>query len=156
MMLAGVSALILALVILGVLARIYADAGFRVFYWPRLDHGYEVQHAARLASFPWYLLIYLAAVNGLAILLFAVDLLGQPSDAYGFWFAAMLLPILMVHLLDYRHSRLAALLTLALVMAIAAGLVYLTASLVPLLLLAPLLVWSFNGVRATFASHLTA
>jgi hypothetical protein len=153
MMLAGMSALILALVLLGVLARIYADAGLRVFYWPRLEHGYELQHAARLASMPWYLLIYLAAVNGLAILLFAVDLGGRPSDAYGFWFAAMLLPILMVHLLDYRHSRLAALLTMLLVMAAAAGLLYLTGSLVPLLLTAPMLLWSFNGVRATIAAR---
>ena len=154
MLLTGLSALILALVILGVLARIHADAGLRVFYWPRLEHGYEVEHAARLATFPWYLLIYLAVVNGLAILLFAVDLSGRPSDAYGFWFAATLLPILMVHLLDYRHSRLAAVLTMLVVMAAAAGLVYLTGSLVPLAMTAPMLLWSFNGVRATFASRI--
>lgn len=154
MLLAGLSALVLALVLLGELARIYADAGLRVFYWPRLDHGYEVQHATRLASVPWYLLIYLAAVNGLAIFLFAVDLSGRPSNAYGFWFAAMLLPILMVHLIDYRHSRLAAMLTMILVLAASAGAVYLTASLLPLLPMAPMLLWCFNGVRATIADHM--
>jgi hypothetical protein len=40
-----------------------------------------------------------------------------------------------------------------LITAAAAGLLYLTGSLVLLLLTAPMLLWSFNGVRATLASH---
>jgi hypothetical protein len=40
-----------------------------------------------------------------------------------------------------------------LVTAAATGLLYLTGSLVPLLLTAPMLLWSFNGVRATIAAR---
>lgn len=152
-MLVGVSGLLFALVLVGAAAHMYADAGLRVFVWPRLDHTYEIQHAARLAAVPWYILLYLLAVNGLAILFFGRDLRGLPSSAYGFWFVLMLLPILMAHLVDYRRSWMAALVTLVVVAACVAGLVYVNASLVPLALALPLLLWSFNGVRATLADR---
>lgn len=152
-LLVGVSALVLALTFLGVAAQIYGDAGARVFYWPRLDHGYEIEHATRLASLPWYLLLFLIALNGLAILLFGRDLLGRPSAAWGFWLALTVAPVAMAHLLDTRRSRVAALLTLLLVAGAAGGLAYIARSWVPVAAAAPLLLWSFNGVRATFADR---
>jgi hypothetical protein len=152
-LLVGVSGLLFALVVLGAAAQILGDAGLRVFYWPRLDHGYEVQYATRLASLPWYLLLYLAAVNGLAIMLFAHDVLGRPSRGYGFWLALCFVPIVMVHLVDYRRSRAAALLTFLLVAGVVGWLAWLNRSPLPVVVAAPLLLWSFNGVRATFADR---
>jgi hypothetical protein len=152
-LLVGVSGLLFALVVLGAAAQILGDAGLRVFYWPRLDHGYEVQYATRLASLPWYLLLYLAAVNGLAIMLFAHDVLGRPSRGYGFWLALCFVPIVMVHLVDYRRSRAAALLTFLLVAGVVGWLAWLNRSPFPVVIAAPLLLWSFNGVRATFADR---
>jgi hypothetical protein len=150
-LLTGLAALVLLLVLLGGAAQIYADGGLRVFCWPRLDSGYEIQHATRLASVPWYLLIFFATLNVLHLLFFAADTGGFMS--YGLWIAIVLLSVGIVHLLDYRRSRLAALLSLLAVLAAMAGFWHLTQSWLAMALMAPLLLWSFNGVRATFADR---
>ena len=60
------------------------------------------------------------AVNALAVLLFSEDLRGDPTTGLGLWLFLMLPPVAMVHLIDYRHSRAAALLSLVLVAGLAA------------------------------------
>ena len=152
-LLVGVSALLLIVAAIGAASHIYADSGFRMFVWPRLENGYEVQYATRLAAFPWYLTLYLLAANGLAILLFAHDLGGRPTKDWAPWLAAALLPVLMAHLIDYRRSRIAAVLSVMLFAGTAAGLAWLLETWVPLAVALPLVVWSVNGARATFADR---
>jgi hypothetical protein len=149
----GVSALVFAIVAIGVASHIYADAGLRMFFWPRLQNGYEVQHATRIAAFPWYLALYLAALNGLAILLFSQDITGQPTGGWAFWLLAALVPVVMAHLVDYRRSRGGAVLSLLLVAGTFAGLAYDQQSWVPLAVAIPFVLWTLNGVRAAFADR---
>lgn len=152
-LLVGVSAFLLVILVIGAASQIYADAGFRMFVWPRLENGYEVQHATRLAVFPWYLALYLLAVNGLAILFFATDLGGRPAKGWAVWLAASVLPVVMAHLIDWRRSVIAAAFSVLLLAAGAGGLAYLLNTWVPLVAALPLLVWSFNGLRATIADR---
>lgn len=150
----GVSALVFAILAIGVASHIYADAGLRMFVWPRLQNGYEVQHATRIAAFPWYLALYLATLNGLAILLFSEDITGRPTaGGWAFWLLAALVPVLMAHLVDYRRSRGGAILSLLLVAGAAAGLAYHLQSWVPLAVAFPFVLWTLNGVRAAFADR---
>jgi hypothetical protein len=152
LLLTGLAALALLLVLLGGAAQMYADAGIRVFCWPRLDHGYEIQHATRLASVFWYLLIFMSLLNVFYLLLFS-DSTDSGILSYGLWITLLLLAVGIVHLLDYRRSRLAALLTLLAVLATAIGLWHLSGSWLPVVLMTPLVLWSINGVRATFADR---
>lgn len=154
MLLVGAAALILTVVLLGAAVHIRGEAGAGVFLWPRLEHPHERYYAARLAALPWLLLLFLAVLNALAILLFSEDLLGNPPTAITSWLVACAVAVLMIHLLDYRHSPVAAVLTLVLVAGAALLLASFAASPVPLLLAAPLLLWSFNGVRATIADRI--
>lgn len=150
----GVSALVFAIVAIGVASHIYADAGLRMFFWPRLQNGYEVQHATRIAAFPWYLALCLAALNGLAILLFSQDITGRPTaNGWAFWLALALVPVVMAHLVDYRRSRAGAILSLLLVAGGAAALAYDHRSWVPLAVAVPFVLWTLNGVRAAFADR---
>ena len=150
----GVSALVFAIVAIGVASHIYADAGLRMFVWPRLQNGYEVQHATKIAAFPWYLALYLAAMNGLAILLFSQDITGQPTaGGWAFWLLVALVPVVMAHLVDYRRSRGGAVLSFLLVAGAAAGLAYLQESWIPLVMAVPFLLWTLNGARAAFADR---
>jgi hypothetical protein len=142
------------------LAQIYADGGLRAFLWPRLDHGYEVGHVTRLAVAPWLLLFCLLAGNGLSILVFDENLAGTPAKSYLPWLLSSILPVLVIHLVDYQRSVLAAI--VALVLWASITLLVLLAVWEPLsvvlrvavaLALAVLLLWSLNGVRATVAER---
>lgn len=133
--------------------RVYNEGGLKLFVWPRLNHGYEVGPVARLAIAPWVLLAFLTGGNGIVIALFGHDLFGNPFSSYLPWFAAMVLPLLMIHLIDHRRSVAAAALGLLI---LAAGSIYMIWALqawawVPLA--AVLLLWSLNGVRATYAER---
>ena len=152
--LVGVSALLFAVVAIGTAAHIYADAGPRMFVWPRLQNGYEVQYATRIAAFPWYLALYLATLNGVAILLFSEDITGRPvSGGWAFWLLVALVPVVMAHLVDYRRSRGGAVISFLLVAGAAAGLAYLQESWIPLVMAVPFLLWTLNGARAAFADR---
>ena len=152
-LLLGASALLLAVLLTGAAVHIATDSSPRVFLWPRLRHPDERHYAARLATVPWCLLLYLATVNALAVLIFSQDLQGDPTAGPAFGLLATLPCALMVHLLDYRHSRAAAVLTLLLVAGLAAAFTYQHRSWLPVAFATPLLLWSLNGVRATFADR---
>lgn len=152
-LLVGLLALLLAVVLIGGAAHIHSQVGPRAFYWPRLDHADERHHAARLAAVPWLLLLFLTLGNALAILLLSRDLQGATAEGLGPWLLGSLPAAVMFHLLGARHSRAAAVVTLALVAAVAAVAALHPGSRSGALLAAPLLLWSANGVRATFADR---
>jgi hypothetical protein len=152
-LLLGASVVVLAILLIGTASHIAVAARPRVFLWPRVQHPDERHYAARLATLPWWLLLYLVAVNALAVLLFSEDLRGDPTTGLGLWLLLMLPPVAMVHLIDYRHSRAAALLSLVLVAGLAALLAAELRSVLAVATAAPVLLWSVNGVRATFAAH---
>ena len=142
------------------LVQIYAESGLRAFLWPKLDHSYEVGMVTRLAAAPWLLLFGLLAGNGLSILVFDEHLTGVPAKGYMPWLLAAIFPVLMIHLVDYQRSVVAAVLALLLWAAITV--------LVLLVLWEPLsaalrvvvaagfgvlLLWTLNGVRATVAER---
>ena len=153
MLLVGASALVFAVLLIGAAAHIAAASRPRVFLWPRVQHPDECLYAARLATLPWWLLLFAATVNGLAVLLFSYDLRGDPTTGLGFWLVLMLPPVGMVHLIDYRHSRVAAVLSLLLVAGLTAQAAYELRSALPVAMAMPVLLWSVNGVRATFAAR---
>ena len=135
-------------------SQIYAEGGLKPFFWPRLDHGYEVGLVTRLAAAPWLLLLFVLVLNGLLILLFDHDLFGRPNGEYKFWLAGALLPVLIIHLVDYQRSVLAAALAFLLVLAMAGLVAYVFAGSLVVLLTTPLLLWSLNGVRATYVDRI--
>jgi hypothetical protein len=59
----------------------------------------------------------------------------------------------MVRLIDYRHSRVAAALSLVLVVGLAAHLACELRSVLAVAVASLVPLWSLNGVRATFAAH---
>lgn len=135
-------------------SRIYAEGGFRPFFWPSLDRGYEVGLVTRLAAVPWLLVMFLLLVNGCVILLFDHDLLGRPARNHLVWLAGAAVPMLMIHLVDYQRSVAAAAVSFVVVAVLAAAAAYLFADWpAVILLLLPLLLWSLNGVRATYADR---
>lgn len=152
--------ILIALGVVGVLAlavfeavRVYTEGGLRLFFWPKLRHGYEVSPVARLAVVPWALLLAVLAGNGAVIALFGHDLLGDPATGYAPWLGAALVPMALVHLIDYRRSVLAAAAAL-LLLALGAAYALLTLrawAWLPLLALG--LLWSLNGVRALHADR---
>ena len=100
----GLGVLAALLLILFEFAQILGEGGLKLFFWPRLNHGYEVAPVTRLAVSPWALLLLLFGANGACILLFGHDLLGTPDRRYVPWLAAALVPLLIIHLVDYQRS----------------------------------------------------
>jgi len=135
------------------LVRMHSEAGFRPFFWPRFTHGYEVATAMRLASVPWMLLLAVMVLNALCILAFSQDLLGRSAGGSLVWLLLCAVPLLMIHLVDYRRSVIGTGLTVALVVA---AIVYLVGQLrfwPAAILLLPLLLWSVNGLRAAVSDR---
>ncbi|MFO1047720.1 MAG: hypothetical protein U1E52_07455 [Geminicoccaceae bacterium] len=135
------------------LARILAEGGVKLLVWPRLNHGYEVAPVTRLAVAPWALLLFALAANGACMLLFGHDLLGQPDNRYVPWLGAALLPLAMIHLIDYQRSVLVAAVGFALLTAGTLYVLHLYQAWAWLPLVLPLLLWSLNGVRAVHADR---
>ncbi|MEK0083358.1 hypothetical protein [Benzoatithermus flavus] len=133
--------------------RIYNEGGLKLFFWPRLNHGYEVGPVARLAIAPWVLLAFLCGGNGVVIALFGHDMFGNPFSSYLPWFAGMLVPFLMIHLIDHHRSLVAATIGLLLLAAGSAYMIWSLAAWAWVPLVAILLLWSLNGVRATYAER---
>lgn len=134
--------------------QVYAEGGLKPFFWPRLEHGYQVGLVTRLATLPWLLLLFILLGNGLAILLFDHDLLGQPAKRYWPWLAAAVVPVMMIHLVDYQRSLIAAALAFVIIAGIAVLIVYALQSWVAVLAAAPLLLWSLNGLRAAYVERI--
>ena len=149
----GVAVLAILLLIVFELAQILGEGGPKLMFWPRLSHGYEVAPVTRLAVAPWALLLFAFGANGVCIWLFGHDLLGQLETRYLPWLAAAVVPLLLIHLIDYQRSVTAA--TVAFVL-LACGTVlvaYLYDAWSWLPLAAPFLLWSLNGVRALHADR---
>jgi hypothetical protein len=147
----GAGFLSLVLLVLFELAQILGEGGLKLLFWPRLNHGYEVAPVARLAVAPWVLLLFVLAGNGACIMLFGHDLLGQRESNYAPWLVAALVPVLMVHLIDYQRSVAAAVASLVLLSAGAGYTLYALDAWTWLPVVVPFLLWSLNGVRALHA-----
>ena len=141
------------LLILFELAQILGEGGLKLFFWPRLNHGYEVAPVTRLAVSPWALLLLLFGANGACILLFGHDLLGRPDRRYVPWLAAALVPLLIIHLVDYQRSVVVAALAFMLLTAGSLYVMHVYDAWVWLPAVAPFLLWSLNGVRAVHADR---
>lgn len=152
-MLIGLGVLAIAALAVFQVVRVYSEGGFKLFFWPKLRHGYEVTPVTRLAVAPWLLLLFLLAGNGIVIALFGHDVLGQGGGDFKPWLIAALVPMALIHLIDYRRSVTAAVLGLLLLSAASIYVLLVTQSwaLLPLLLVC--LLWSLNGVRALHADR---
>lgn len=149
----GLGVIAALLLILFELAQILGEGGLKLFFWPRLNHGYEVAPVTRLAVSPWALLLLLAGGNGACMLLFGHDLLGGLDKRYVPWLASALVPLLFIHLIDYQRSVTAAAVGFLL---LSAGSLYLMNrydAWIWLPAVAPFLLWSLNGVRAIHADR---
>jgi hypothetical protein len=146
---------VIALVLLAAfeVVQIYGEGGLKLFFWPRLNHGYEVAPVTRLSIAPWVLLLFLFGGNGVVIALFGHDLFGQPAESYVPWLIAALVPLAMIHLIDYQRSVTAAVLGLILLAAGFAYTVYMLEAWTWLPVVAIFLLWSLNGVRAVHADR---
>jgi len=149
----GLGVLGVIVLILFELAQILSEGGPKLFLWPRLNHGYEVAPVTRLSVAPWALLLFGLAANGACILLFGHDLLGQQQHRYVPWLAAALVPLVLIHLVDYQRSVLAAILAFALLTAGSFYVLKLYDAWAWLPILLPFLLWSLNGVRAVHADR---
>lgn len=149
----GLGVLGVIVLILFELAQILGEGGPKLLLWPRLNHGYEVAPVTRLSVAPWALLLFALAANGACILLFGHDLLGQPEHRYVPWLAAALVPLALIHLIDYQRSVLAAALAFVLLSAGSFYLLLLYDAWAWLPLFLPFLLWSLNGVRAVHADR---
>jgi hypothetical protein len=152
LLLVGFTALGAVAVVFAVAWQIVAETGLRTFIWPRVDHSYVIPYALRLAVAPWYLIFLFLLLNGLSILLFERDVSGARAEGGGYWLAACIVPMGMAHLIDGRRSRLAAFLSLVVLLALTAAAAWLARSWLPAIA-APFLLWALNGVRATIADH---
>jgi hypothetical protein len=150
----GLGVLGIIVLILFELAQILGEGGAKLLFWPRLNHGYEVAPVTRLSVAPWALLLFGLAANGACILLFGHDLLGRPEYRYAPWLALAVVPLAMIHLIDYQRSVIAAALGFALLTAGSLYALSLYDAWVWLPLLVPFLLWSLNGVRAVHADRL--
>ncbi len=146
----------LALILLATfeVVRVYSEGGLKLFFWPRLNHGYEVTPVTRLAIAPWVLLLFLIAGNGLLMALFGHDLNGRPGREYAPWLAIALVPLALIHLIDYQRSVIAAVIGLVLLAAGSAYVLYELQAWTWLPLVGLLLLWSLNGVRAVHADRI--
>ncbi len=149
----GLGVLAALLLILFELAQILGEGGLKLFLWPRLNHGYEVAPVTRLAVSPWALLLLVFGANGACMLLFGHDLLGHLDRRYIPWLAAALVPLLIIHLVDYQRSVVAAAAAFMLLTAGSLYFMYLYDGWVWLPAVAPFLLWSLNGVRAVHADR---
>jgi len=149
----GLGILALLLLILFELAQILGEGGIKLLLWPRLNHGYEVAPVTRLAIAPWVLLVFVLGGNGACILLFGQTLLAEPETRYVPWLLAAVVPLLMIHLIDYQRSVIAAVVSLLLLTAGTAYVLYMLDAWLWLPVAAPFLLWSFNGVRAVHADR---
>ena len=109
----GLGILALLLLILFELAQILGEGGPKLLLWPRLNHGYEVAPVTRLAIAPWVLLLFVLGGNGACILLFGQTCSAEPDNRYVPWLLAAVVPLLMIHLIDYQRSVIAAVVSLA-------------------------------------------
>ena len=149
----GLGVMALVLLILFELAQILSEGGAKLLLWPRLNHGYEVAPVTRLAIAPWVVLLFALGGNGACMLLFGHDALGQTNNRYTPWLLAALVPLLMIHLVDYQRSVIAAVVSLILLSAGVGYVVYMLDAWIWLPLAAPFLLWSLNGVRAVHADR---
>lgn len=135
------------------LVQILSEGGLKLLLWPRLNHGYEVAPVIRLAVAPWALLLFGLAGNGLCILIFGHNLIGTLQQRAGPWLLAIVVPVAMIHLIDYRRSVVAATVSVVLLVAGFGYFLYLTDSLSWLPAGVPFLLWAVNGIRATHADR---
>lgn len=149
----GLGILALVLIVLFELAQILGEGGLKLLFWPRLNHGYEVAPVTRLAIAPWVFLLFALGGNGACMVLFGHDLLGRPDIRYTPWLLAALVPLLIIHLIDYQRSVIAAVVSLVLLSAGASYLLYVLHGWMWLPVVAPFLLWSLNGVRAVHADR---
>jgi hypothetical protein len=149
----GFGILALVLIVLFELAQILSEGGAKLLLWPRLNHGYEVAPVTRLAIAPWVLLLFALGGNGACMLLFGHDLLGRPDIRYTPWLIAALVPLLIIHLVDYQRSVIAAVAALLLLSVGAAYVLYVLHDWMWLPVVALFLLWALNGVRAVHADR---
>lgn len=149
----GLGILALLLLVLFELAQILSEGGAKLLFWPRLNHGYEVAPVTRLSVAPWLLLLFALGGNGASILLFGQSLLGEPDNRYVPWLIAALVPMLMIHLIDYQRSVFAAVVSLMLLTSGSVYLLYIYDAWYWLPLILPFLLWAVNGVRAVHADR---
>ena len=145
--------LALVLIVLFELVQILGEGGLKLLLWPRLNHGYEVAPVTRLAIAPWVFLLFALGGNGACMLLFGHDLLGRPDSRYTPWLVAALVPLLIIHLIDYQRSVIAAVVSLILLSAGAGYILYVLHDWMWLPVVVPFLLWSVNGVRAVHADR---
>jgi hypothetical protein len=149
----GLGAFALVLIIVYELVQILSEGGVKLLFWPKLNHGYEVAPVVRLAIAPWAILLFGFAANGMSMLIFGHDLLGHLDNRYIPWLVLAVVPVLMIHLIDYQRSVVAA---AASFLVLAAGTVYVLHfynawGWLPATL--PFLLWGLNGIRATHADR---
>ena len=99
------------------------------------------------------LLLLVFGANGACMLLFGHDLLGQVDQRYVPWLAAALVPLLIIHLVDYQRSVIAAAVAFLLLAAGSLYFMYRYDAWGWLPAVAPFLLWSLNGVRAVHADR---
>ena len=145
--------LALVLLVLFELAQILGEGGVKLLLWPRLRHGYEVAPVTRLSLAPWLLLLFAIGGNGVCILLFGHSLAGDPDVSYTPWLIAALVPLAMIHLIDYQRSVIAAVVALILLLVGSIYTLYMLSAWAWLPALLPFLLWSLNGVRAVHADR---
>jgi hypothetical protein len=149
----GLGALAVVALMVFEVVHVYGEGGLRLFFWPKLSHGYEVAPVTRLAVAPWGLLLVVLVGNGVTIALFGHDLLGERASDYKPWLLSALVPLALIHLIDYRRSVVAAVVGLVLLAAVSAYLLDLYDAWDWLPLVALALLWSLNGVRAVHADR---
>ncbi|MFL5334773.1 MAG: hypothetical protein ACJ8H8_16685 [Geminicoccaceae bacterium] len=152
-LLISLGGLALLLIFLFELIQILSEGGLKLLIWPRLNHGYEVAPVIRLAVAPWALLLFGLSANGLCILTFGHNLVGTPQQIYVPWLLATIVPVLMIHLIDYRRSVLAAGASVVLIAAVVGYILYLNNAWPWLPAALPFLLWGLNGIRATQADR---
>lgn len=150
----GVVALAVSATTIAVVSHIVTEAGPRVFVWPNLSHGYEIRHATRIATAPWWLLLTILLTNAVAIMLFGQNVLGGTAEGWSGWLVAAIVPVLMAHLIDFRRSRIASCLSFLVVAGVTALAVWHTGWWVPALVGAPFVLWTFNGMRANISARM--
>jgi len=149
----SLGALALLLIIVYELVQILSEGGVKLLFWPKLNHGYEVAPVLRLAIAPWAILLFGFAANGMTMLIFGHDLLGHLDHRYVPWLLLAIVPVLMIHLIDYQRSVLAAAVSFAMLAAGTGYVLHLYDAWAWLPAFLPFLLWGLNGIRATHADR---
>ncbi len=144
------AALSLAGFLIGLVWATWRRGGPRQLIWPTFKRGYEIQNATRLAVVPWVIVLLLAALNATHAVLGGHDLLGSPFAYAWIWVAVAAFAILVARQISRRRSRGAAALSFAAVSLAVLDLVVEVGPGAWLVLGLVFVLWSFNGVRATF------